>query len=148
MPGESLLITGQVFSGLGEGRFITELDWVQSQCRSKLGFAPVPGTFNLRVVKEDLVKVARLDGRRGIKILPPSAMFVVGKCFLVEVGGVRGALVRPMLEDYPPDVVEIIAPVNLRDTLKVADGDVVEVKVLLDAGACSATATDGEGLGR
>ena len=40
-----------------------------------------------------------------------------------------GTIVLPTVADYPSDKVEIIAPVNLRDSLELKDGDLVEVTV-------------------
>lgn len=133
MEEKGLIVKGQVVSGLGEGRFITELDWVRSQCQSKLGFSPAPGTFNLRVFREELAKLHLLANRRGVKLLPPSHAFAVSKCFTAEVAGIRAAVIRPMLDDYPADLLEIIAPVNLREALNVRDGDAVEVCIMLEA---------------
>ncbi|MEM3712744.1 MAG: DUF120 domain-containing protein [Thermoproteota archaeon] len=43
----------------------------------------------------------------------------------------KGAVVIPRVPSYPKDMLEIIAPVNLRETLGLKDGDEIEVTVLL-----------------
>jgi riboflavin kinase len=121
-------ISGKLFSGLAQGEQFTGLDWVQEQWRTKLGFIPHPGTFNLRVGPEhhDLVRELK-RGEAPIEIVPPSPDFCPAKCYRVSIGGVRGAIVIPMVPDYPPDVIEVLAPVNLRQALSTKDGDEVSV---------------------
>jgi CTP-dependent riboflavin kinase len=38
-------------------------------------------------------------------------------------------LVVPEVLDYPDDIIEIVAPANLRDELRLVDGSLVEVEV-------------------
>ena len=46
------VLTGEIVSGAREAVFFTQLDWVQEQCKTKLGFKPYPGTLNLEINKE------------------------------------------------------------------------------------------------
>jgi len=39
-------------------------------------------------------------------------------------------IIRPDRSSYPPDLVEVISPLRLRDALKLKDGDAVEVKLI------------------
>ncbi len=41
-----------------------------------------------------------------------------------------GAVIVPERTHYPEDIIEIIAPVKLRDYLNVNDGSIVEVEVI------------------
>src|SRR5690606_41466428 len=52
-----------------------------------------------------------------------------GKCYPVVVGGIEAAVVAPERTHYPPDLIEIIAPVKLRDALELNDGDRVVIQV-------------------
>jgi riboflavin kinase len=45
----------------------------------------------------------------------------------VFISGIKGAIVRPERSNYPANLVEVIAPVNLRKTLCLSDGDEIEV---------------------
>lgn len=132
-PATELVIRGRVISGLGEGRFLTGLDWVREQLLTKFGFEPVAGTFNIEVRSEDLRQVEALGHYRGVKILPPSSAFTIAKCFPVKIGKVDGILARPLLDDYPPNLLEVIAKVSVRETLNLKDGDPVEVHVVIAA---------------
>jgi riboflavin kinase len=42
------------------------------------------------------------------------------------------AIIVPEVENYPENVIEVIAPVNLREKFKLKDGDMVEVRIMLD----------------
>jgi riboflavin kinase len=46
---------------------------------------------------------------------------------------VKCAIVIPDVPNYPEDVLEIVAPVNLREKLQLKDGDHVEIEVTLRA---------------
>lgn len=46
------------------------------------------------------------------------------------IGGIKGAIVVPSRTIHPPRIAEIIAPVNLREALKLKDGDRVRLEVI------------------
>lgn len=52
-----------------------------------------------------------------------------GRCYLVVVDGINAARVAPERIHYPSDLIEIIAPVKLRDALDLNNGDRVVVQV-------------------
>ena len=54
-----LEITGKIVSGIKQGAYFTQLDWVQEQCLMKLGFRPFPGTLNLEIPEESAVLVEK-----------------------------------------------------------------------------------------
>ena len=120
-----ITITGKIVSGVKKGAFFTQLDWVQEQCQKKLGFKPYPGTLNLEIAEETIPAVeARLQAE-GIPLTPPDANFCTGQVYPVSVMGVSGALVAPA-EDarvHGKNIIEIIAPISLKEALDVKDGD-------------------------
>ena len=123
-------ITGVVFSDLGRAASFMALDWVQASLRDKLGFSPYPGTLNLRLETESM-KAAWREVRQssGIEIKAPDAAFCQARCFLVEIEGKhQGAVILPEVEGYPADKIEVVAPVRLKDVLKLADGKPVTLE--------------------
>jgi len=132
-----LVFTGIVVSGRGEGRFFTRLDWVREQFRARFGFEPVAGTFNVKLGPASAAPLEALKRRAGIAIEPPNADFCAAKCFHARVGSIDGVLVIPLVPAYPPDVLEIVAAVNLREAVGVRDNDPVEVRVTPSAGGPS-----------
>lgn len=128
-------LKGVIVSGMGEGRFFTELPWAKAQFIGKVGIDPYPGTLNLRLDRTEVLKQwEELRGRPGIPITPPEAGFCNGKCFKVVVQGkLPGAIVFPEVADYPADKLEIIAPHNLKEALRVQDGDEIALEVIAQA---------------
>jgi riboflavin kinase len=65
-----------------------------------------------------------------VREIVPVEGFKKGLCLSkVSINGVNCAIIIPEVPDYPEDMLEIIAPINLRKKLGLKDGDTVEVKV-------------------
>jgi len=123
-------LKGRVFSGGGTGSLFVNLPWAKKQFKEKLGFNPYPGTLNLQLTSR--MGTENLRKAEGIKIEPQEG-FHAGRCFKALVmEKVWGAIVMPDVQGYPPDLLEILAPVNLRKTLELKDGMEVEVTVWLE----------------
>jgi riboflavin kinase len=132
--GENIIITGKAMSGVGEGRYYVSLEGYRKQFIEKLNFDPYPGTLNIRINKEQLYFRRRLDEEEGIKIEGFSTKdrtFGEVKAFHCKIDGIEGAVVLPQRTHYPADVIEVIAPVRIRDALGIKDGDIVNVEVIL-----------------
>jgi CTP-dependent riboflavin kinase len=141
MADGALTIEGTVRDGLHVAAQFTALPWVREQFQRKLGLDVYPGTVNLQVQDPaGLAALARLraaaaapdGGLRAVPIDPPEGGdYCVGWCFAAHVGGLPAAIVVPHVADYPPDKLELIAAVRLRDALGLSPGD--RVLVSLDA---------------
>lgn len=132
MPTEKVLVKGRIVSGFGKGAYFTALSWVRQQIMEKLGFAPYPGTLNLKLTGEYIEIRKMLENAKAIEILPERG-YCGGKCFRVYTEhDVACAVVLPCVKNYPKDVLEIIAPSNLREKLKLNDGDELEVWIALE----------------
>ncbi|HEC94386.1 MAG TPA: DUF120 domain-containing protein [Thermoplasmatales archaeon] len=133
---DRLYIAGTVFSGMGEGRYYTSLEKYVKQFMEKLGFKPVPGTLNIEVEPVELSKLHLLRSYRGITIKPFSTTdrsFGAVTCYPARIKDVECAAIQPRRTHYS-NVLEVIAPVNLRKTLGLSDGDKVEVSIILGKG--------------
>jgi len=131
---EVVIIKGTVFGGVGEGRYYVSLEGYKKQFEEKLGFEPYPGTLNLKIPKEQTYFRRMLDQEGGIKIEGFSTAdrtFGEVKVFKCRIDGIEGAVVLPQRTHYPADVLEVIAPVKLRDKLGLNDEDTVEVEVVV-----------------
>lgn len=122
---QGLRIEGRVTTGLGEGQYYISLEGYRSQFREKLGFDPYPGTLNLKIREPFVQRDASAVEIAGFK--DATRTYGGCRCYPVAIGGVKAAIIRPDRSSYPLDLVEIIAPVNLRQTLGMSDGDAVEV---------------------
>ena len=125
-----IVFEGTVFSGNGNGKKFVDLPWVKRQIEEKLGFSPYSGTLNLRLNKEGKEKRTLLENAKGF-LIEPQASYCPGILFKACINSFECAVVDPKVPNYPKDVLEIIAPVYLRGSLKLVDGSVlvVEVKV-------------------
>lgn len=127
---KQLIFQGTVFSGKGEGKRFVRLPWVKQQIEEKMRFTPYVGTLNICLTADDLKKRRLLEEAEGILISPQTG-FCPGVLFSAVIGGEECAVVLPRIPDYPRDVLEVIAPIYLREQLRVSDGSAVSVAVTI-----------------
>lgn len=127
---KSIELNGTVFSSRGEGKKFLELPWVKQQIKQKLGFTPYPGTLNVRLSEESLKHKELLEKAHSTKIYPAEG-YCSGALIKAFIDTFKCAIVVPEVAGYPEEVLEIIASVNLRETLQLKDGDEVTVTVNL-----------------
>lgn len=127
---QEIVLKGNVFSGNKRGKLFVDLLWVKKQINEKLGFNPYIGTLNLHLTNKTALD--RLHEADGIIIVPQEG-YSEGKCFKALVNGkVEGAVVLPDVPDYPSDLLEVLAPVNLREMFGLKDGMEVKVTVRIE----------------
>ena len=132
---KEITLKGRVFKGLGEGAFYVTIPYYFKEFSRLLGGPPYPGTLNVRLEDEES-KANRilLNSLPGIYIPGFSnrkRSYGGVKCFHVLVDSEEGLLLLIERTHYPPDVIEIISRKKLRDALKLRDGDLVIIRVLL-----------------
>ena len=116
-------LRGSLVSGLGEGQHYVSREGYLKQFREKLGFEPFPGTLNImldRPFDSTRSRAIKIEG-----FTDEGGTFGKCICYRVKVMGIEAAIVRPERSSYPPDLVEIIAPIRLRSSLGLSDGDEV-----------------------
>jgi riboflavin kinase len=124
--------SGRVFSGRGEGEKFLELPWVKQQIEEKLGFTPYNGTLNLRLSEQSVKRRRLLEMAASLEVCPAEG-YCLGRVFRASVVGLGCAVVLPAVAGYPEDVLEIIAPVNLREEVRLVDGAEVVVTVAVES---------------
>jgi riboflavin kinase len=134
MKPREVLLEGTLFSGIGEGAWYVTRTGYRTQFKDKLGFDPFPGTLNLRV------KRGYDDERKLLETFP--AVHIEGfrngersfgsvVCYRAKINETEdGALISAVRTHYSTDVIELIAPGNLRERLRLKDGDMVRVRVV------------------
>ena len=126
-------LRGRLATGIGMGASFTQLDWASSQFREKVGIEPYPGTVNVIIDDPESMPVwIRLKRTLGIRMINPNNGLhdCDAKCWRVSIEGqVDGAIVYPLIADYPPAQVEVIAAVGVRDKLGIEDGDSILIKL-------------------
>ena len=126
-----LSITGKIVSGAGEGAYFTQIGWVQQQCVEKLGFKPYPGTLNLEISEEFLPAIESLDQKKAIELISPDDKFCNAVVFRISMGEISGAIILPeeKVRIHPKNIIEIIAPLNLKAALNMNYGDFLKIKI-------------------
>ena len=126
---ENLAIIGKIVSGTGEGAYFTQIGWVQQQCDEKLGFKPYPGTLNLEISEEFLPAIEFLNQKKGVELISPDPKFCNAMVFRVSLKDIIGAVILPeeKVRVHPKNIIEIIAPQNIKASLNVKDGDSVTI---------------------
>lgn len=112
---------GTITTGQGVAAdFVAAVDALLTEA---LGFEPFPGTFNLRT-----------DDPAAREAFPATILPYGGDehCDGVHVrscsvAGVRAAVLEPIVDGYPPEKVELVAPVRLRTLFGFEDGDTLSL---------------------
>jgi len=132
-PVSEINVTGRVFSGLGEGAYYLSQPRYVTQFLEAVGFKPYPGTLNVKVLSCDLKKIITLKSLPAIPIkgfFNGKRSFGPVKCYRAALNGkVNCAVILAERSHYGGDVLEVIAPINLRKTLNLKDGVLVSIKV-------------------
>ncbi len=122
-------IEGIVFSGKGEGKSYVVL--YRDVIRKYLGFDPYPGTLNILI--DDVSSINKIFGSiQLVYVVPPPTPklhAVLVRAIILKHKN-RDFLVyalRPLIDQYYSNAVELIAPINLRQRLGLEDGDSVEL---------------------
>ena len=129
---------GSVVSGMGEGAYYMSLEGYRRQFKDKLGYEPYPGTLNVRLVDQLYMNARRELGRH------PS-IFVDGfsdstrtygwvKCYraIVNDGAVDNAAVLVLERThYDDSMLEVIAPMSIKQASGIKNGDRIKVQVQL-----------------
>ncbi|MDO9096711.1 MAG: DUF120 domain-containing protein, partial [Candidatus Methanoperedens sp.] len=129
--GSIKVLSGKVITGLGEGQYYISLEGYRTQFREKLGFDPYPGTLNLKLDSQSIEIRKKISANTMISgFTDHNRTFGSGSCFNVRISDIKGAVITPERTHYPEDIIEVIAPLNLRDYLNIKDGSVVHVEVI------------------
>ncbi|MHA1863558.1 MAG: DUF120 domain-containing protein [Candidatus Thorarchaeota archaeon] len=129
-PQDEIVIEGQIVTGLGEGAYY--IDVYSTKLRNALGFKPHLGTLNVKVNNDES---RRAVGR--MKNSPPLVLtgfrhkgrtFGDVICYRVKVNDeIEGAVVIAQRTHHSEDILEVVAPVDIRSALKLVDDDTVRL---------------------
>lgn len=128
---DPITIKGRVFAGEGKASFFTQLDWVRAQSMEKTGFVPYPGTLNLEVLEEYLPVIREIRDLCALELIPPDKNFCTGKVLRARIRDIPASVILPQEEVHihGKNVLEVMAPVNLRKTLGIKDGDTITLEI-------------------
>jgi len=130
---DEIIIEGRLVTGLGEGAYY--VDVYASRLRDALGFKPHLGTLNVKIIDDDSRKAI---GR--MKNTPPlvvSGFRHKGRtfgdviCYRVKVNDeIEAAVVMAQRTHHSEDILEVVAPVDIRKTLNMEDNSKVTLTVI------------------
>ncbi|MEA2037896.1 MAG: DUF120 domain-containing protein [Nanoarchaeota archaeon] len=121
-------ISADVQSGIGEGAYYVSQQEYQKQFQDKLGFYAYPGTLNLKLKREELAQLLADKEKIIIKgFTTKSRTFGSITSYKLKMNNSEAAIVVPERTRHSEDIIEVIAPVNLRDSLKLKDNDKVKL---------------------
>jgi len=131
----SVTLEGTLFTGLGEGAYYVSKEGYRKQFIEKLGFDPYPGTLNIKLTTDyDIKTRSELEAYPAIELhgfQNETRSFGNVRCYPAIINNkVKGAILTAMRTHYDASVVEIVAPVYLRTSLKLKDGQKIKVEVL------------------
>ncbi len=123
-------IKGKIVTGLGESGKFLAIDWVNRAVCEKFTFSPYCGTLNIEVkdpsVQRDLVRMG------SERIASPEAGFCDALTYRGRINGRYDCgVIIPLVPNYPEQILEIVAPVHLKNALNLKDGDEVELELYL-----------------
>ena len=130
---------GTIVSGMGEGAYYMSLAGYKKQFKEKLGYEPYPGTLNVKLVDQ-----ISMNSRREISRYP--SVFINGfsdnsrtygwaKCYKADINdGVLNDAAVLVLErtHYDDSMLEVIAPVSVKQTMGIKNGDEIRIRIHLN----------------
>lgn len=129
---------GSVASGMGEGSYYMSLEGYRKQFREKLGYEPYPGTLNVRLSEQIFMNARRELGKQPSIFLDGfsdgTRTYGWVKCYHAVInGGAMDNAAVLVLErtHYDNSMLEVIAPVSIKQVAGIKNGDKVKVQVLL-----------------
>ncbi len=132
-PEDEIVIRGHVVTGLGEGAYY--VDVYSSKLQSALGFKPHLGTLNVKIVDEESRKaISRMKNTTPLVL---SGFSHKGRtfgdviCYRVKMNKkIEAAIVIAQRTHHSDEILEVVAPVYIRDALKLNDDDEVTLIVV------------------
>lgn len=121
-------VSGKLFSGMGAGEEYLSKQPYQEKFDEILGFKPFPGTLNIRVDEEKVERIRERDSERLESFEHEETEYSGMDIYRCEVNGVEAAYLDLDVTDYEDNVLEIIAPIGLRDLMDLEDGDEIFVQ--------------------
>ncbi|MBP1733214.1 MAG: DNA-binding domain in riboflavin kinase [Deltaproteobacteria bacterium] len=121
-------IKGTIVKGLGESGKFLAIDWVSRAVCDTFQFTPFSGTLNIDVAEPSIQRALK---ERGTEKLASRAE---GLCDALTFRGVingryPAGVIIPLVPNYPEQILEIVAPVHLKNALGLNDGDEVELEL-------------------
>jgi riboflavin kinase len=120
-----MISSGVIVSGTWKGSYFVSRKIYSDQFKHILGFKPFPGTLNIEVGEEYLEEIIKIPKEKMNIIHGNEGFGDVNYIKSTLNNKINGALLFPAKTEHPPKILEFIAGENLREDLKLKDGDFV-----------------------
>ena len=128
-----IILKGKLVSGMGEGAYYMSLKGYTKQFKSKIGYIPFPGTFNVKLDKQEYVETIKqfdtLDGLKVDGFSDGKRTYGWVKCFAGKINSVDCQLIRLERTHHDPSVIELISKHSIRKSAKLSDNSKVTIKI-------------------
>jgi riboflavin kinase len=133
IPKDEIVIKGVLVEGIGEGAYYVDI--YASRFQSSLGFMPYSGTLNVKIIDEESrTAVGRMKHTpplivKGFTLEARTFGDVI--CYRARVNDkVEAAIVIAQRTHHSPNILEVIAPFNLRKKLKLKTNDEITLTIV------------------
>lgn len=124
------VVRGKVITGKSDGKKFVSLSWFKRQVKEILNFEPYPGTLNLLLSWKTSNFLQKILSKNNGYIIIPEKGYFLGLLYKALINfKVQGAIIKPCIPNYPKNILEILAPLNLRRLFNLKDGDGVYVRI-------------------
>ena len=121
-------LKGRLKGGLERGRLFLAMPEYKQRIEKAAGFKPFEGTLNLEVNEAELEEfLKKLKEKRIEGFEKGNSVYGSLSLYRVECLGGKAAIIRPAKTNHPSKIIELIAPIKLREKFGLKDNDVVEI---------------------
>jgi riboflavin kinase len=129
-----VLLKGTLVSGMGEGAYYMSLKGYTKQFKSKIGYVPFPGTFNVKLGKKEYTETIRqfevMDGTHIDGYSDGKRTYGWVKCFKAKLNSSFDCeLIRLERTHHDTSTIELISKTDLRKSAKLSDGNKVTITI-------------------
>jgi len=137
-PPGNIHFNGILVSGMGEGKYYMSLEGYRKQFKKKIGYIPYPGTLNIRIFDplslENREKIERFGYQFIDGFSDSERTYGWVKCYSAIMNDnvdIQSDLLILERTHHDKNMLEVIAPVNIKQVMGLKNGD--NVKVTLQA---------------
>jgi riboflavin kinase len=121
---------------MGEGAYYMSLEGYRKQFKEKLGYEPYPGTLNVRLTDQVYMNARRELGRHPSIFLDGfsdgTRTYGWVKCYRAVINNsVKAAVLVLERTHYDDTMLEVIAPMSIKQASGIKNGDRIKVQVQL-----------------
>jgi len=121
-------LRGKAVTGLGEGGYYMSLPPYQERFQSILSFKPYPGTFNIEIDPDKATFfLKKLEPLTIEGFTTKERSFGGLDCYKAKLQNLDVAIIKPHRTNHAENIIEIIAPFNLRKKLSIKDGEEITI---------------------